>query len=105
MAEVGSQTCHYQWPCGIFCIVHKLGLLSQTLLATLVYRCMPVSCDMQSDTDSSISRILSCSSSVLPKESILQEWLLKLKLCTDFALKHRWRPKIKKIVFTLIMVS
>ena len=31
------------------------------------------------------------------KESILQEWLLKLKLCTDFTLKHRWRPKIKKL--------
>ena len=32
-----------------------------------------------------------------PKESILEEWILSLKLCTDFTLKHRWRPKIKKL--------
>src|SRR6218665_3687413 len=33
------------------------------------------------------------------KESILQEWLLVAKLCTDFTLKHRWRPKIKKCFY------
>ena len=28
------------------------------------------------------------------KESILEEWILWPKLCTDFTLKRRWRPKI-----------
>jgi len=38
------------------------------------------------------------------KESILEEWLLMAKLCTDFTLKHRWRHKIKKS-FYINMVS
>ena len=39
------------------------------------------------------------------KEYILEEWILWLKLCTDFTFKHRWHPKIKKLFLRQILVS